>query len=244
MSEPKPDGGLRELLSDTIDATNQVLQSLAGVAIGNDDAGYLWKWAFFYLVLAADLADSALALADGAHNRALLILRRVMFEHMVRFRYYRQHPDVARAHLDDYEPRTKLFQSQIDDPGLKLILDPAFDPKKHDRKRRGFDGILKAVFPKKSNDWYRRFYAYPSSLMHGDALISMDILEVRPDGTFTVHGASRRQNTEEILCNYVAMFVGLLVDATQQLGAGTDKATRLRARLDAVREGLGIAPDD
>lgn len=73
------------------------------------DDGYLWRWSFIYLVLAYDLADSALALSDGRHNRALLILRRVMFEHMTRLKFYRQRPDIVRAHLDDFTPRARLF---------------------------------------------------------------------------------------------------------------------------------------
>lgn len=244
MSEQKPASNLRDLLSDVIEETNAVLSSLSGVRICNDDAGYLWRWAYLYLVLAADLGDSALVLADGSHNRALLILRRAMFEHMARFRYYRQHPDVARAHLDNFEPRAKLFQKEIDDPGLTLVLDPAFDESKHNQKRLGFDVIVKALFPGKSDDWYRRFYTYPSSLIHGDALVAMDMLEQNPDATFTVHATSRRQNTNEILYNYTAFFINLLLNATQQFGIGDDKATLLRRRLDAIRQALGIVADD
>lgn len=101
MEDVPVDGGLRNLLSDAIDEAEAVVTSLRGVAPPAGDEGHVWRWALMYLVLAYDLGGSALALSDGAHNRALLILRRSPFEHMTRLRYYRMHPEIVRAHPED-----------------------------------------------------------------------------------------------------------------------------------------------
>jgi hypothetical protein len=126
MDDVPIDGGLRNLLSDAIDEAEAVVTSLRGVAPPAGDEGHVWRWALMYLVLAYDLGGSALTLSDGSHNRALLILRRALFEYVTRLRYYRMHPEIARAHLEDFERLAKLFQRRIDDDAFQLILDPAF----------------------------------------------------------------------------------------------------------------------
>jgi len=244
MSKSCPADDVRDLLADTIEIATEILYSLRGVQIPDGDDGYLWRWAFFYLILATDLGNSALALANG-HDRTLLILRRIMFEHMVRLRFYRAHPVIARAHLDDFTPRAQLFWQRLGEDASKLILDPAFDEQNHDpaKRYRHFDQVLAAVFPKRSDDLYATYYTYPSALIHGDALASMDILELKPGGAWTVHVTSRRDNTDETLYNYVALFINLFIEATSQFGVGTDRATRLRERLDTVRVALGMQLD-
>jgi len=242
MEKSEDDAGLRVLLKDAIAEAEAMIEGLRGVAPPPGDDGYLWRWAFFYLVLSYDLADSTLTLSDGRHNRALLILRRVMFEHMIRLKFYRRRPDIARAHLDDFTPRAKLFQRRLKDDGLHIILDPAFDEALHDpqKKYRNFEIVLSEVLPEKADELYAQFYQYPSALIHGDAFASADIIEMQADDTVKVHGASRRSNTNETLYNYVAFFISLLEDASAQLGVGVDAIAALRERQDAARRGLGM----
>jgi hypothetical protein len=193
-------------------------------------------------VLASDFADSALALSDGHHNRALLVLRRMMFEYMTRLRFFRQRPDIARAHLDEFTPRVRLFQQRLTDNNFRIILDPAFEEALHDPQKhyRNFMTVLSEVFPNNAEDLYAQFYQYPSALMHGEALASADILELSDDGTWTVHHRSRRTNTNETLLNYLAFFVSLLEDGTAILNIRHEHVAKLRDRQQTVRQDLNM----
>ena len=242
MDKPEDDAGLRPLLADAVEVAETMIAGLRCAAPPAGDDGYLWRWSFFFLVLAYDLADSALVLSDGRHNRALLILRRVMFEHMTRLKFYRKRPEIARAHLDDFTPRARLFQRRLGDDGYQIIPDPAFDEALHDpqKKFRNFEIVLNKVFPEKADELYAQFYQYPSALIHGDAFASSDIIEMQADGKWKVHGSSRRTKTNETLYNYVAFFISLLEDAFAQLNVGSEAVAKLRERQDAVRRGLGM----
>jgi hypothetical protein len=203
----------------------------------------VWRWSFIYLVLTADLGDSVLALSDGRHNRAMLILRRAMFEHMIRLKFYRKNPSIARAHLEDFERLAKRFQRRLDDDGFQLVLDAAFNAAAHDPQHYSFEQILRDLNPELVSDAYARFYTYPSALLHGDALASMDVLERRGDGSWRVHGISRRHDTDrDILYNYVVFFIALLQDAMEHFGVNLERLVALRARLGDVRKSLGIDP--
>jgi hypothetical protein len=243
MDDVPSDGGLRDLLSDAIDEAEAVITSLRGVAPPAGDEGHVWRWALMYLVLGYDLGGSALALSDGSHNRALLILRRAIFEHMTRLRYYRMHPEIACAHLEDFERLAKLFQRRIDDDAFQLILDSAFNAAAHDRQKRNFEEIVKDVHSGHADDFYARFYTYPSALVHGDALAFMDVLEMHTDGTWELHGSSRRKNTDkDVLFNYVAFFIGVLQDALEQFGMDLAGVFALRQRLDSAGQALAMEP--
>lgn len=241
MTEPS-DSRLRELLADVADEAKEIIYDLRGVTAPAGDDGYVWRWAFFYVVLAYDLADSVLVLSDGSHNRALLILRRVMFEYMIRLKFFRKRPDVARAHLDDFTPRARLFERRLAETGFQIIPDPSFQEALHDpqKRYRSFEAVLDEVFPENADDLYAQFYQFPSALIHGDALASIDILEMRDDSSFTVHGMSRRYKTNEILYNYVAFFITLLEEACAVLNVHTDRVERLRQRREEVRQTLGL----
>lgn len=94
-----------------------------------------------------------------------------------------------------------------------------------------------------ADDFYARFYTYPSALMHGDALVFMDVLEMHSDGSRELHGSSRRKNTDkDILFNYVAFFIGLLQDALEQFGMDMAGVSALRQRLDRAGQALGMEP--
>jgi hypothetical protein len=165
-----------------------------------------------------------------------------MFEHMTRLKFYRKRPEAARAHLDDFTPRARLFQRRLGDDGYHIIPDPAFDEALHDpqKKVRNFEIVLNKVFPEKADELYAQFHQYPSALVHGDAFASSDIIEMQADGNWKVHGSSRRSNTNETLYNYVAFFISILEDASAQLNVGYEEIMKLRERQDAVRCGLGI----
>jgi hypothetical protein len=243
MGHEQPDGGLRDLLADAIEETNAVLASQRDVAIPEGDAGVLWRWAFLYLVLASDLAGTVYAIAEPGHDRAILILRRIMFEYMVRLRYYRQRIDIARNHLYDFERRAVLFQKRLAPQPIALILDPTFDQSSHKLINTNFDDILEALFSGRGSDLYANFYSYPSALIHGDAMAFCDVLEFTTEGTWTIHMKSRKDKTDETIYNYTAFFINLLFDATTIIGVGNDVVRRLHSRLDGIRAALGIEID-
>lgn len=238
------DGGLLELLADTISATNDILVGFKGRPIPDGDLGHLWRWAFIYLVLAADLGSSALELANGQNNRALLILRRCMFEHMVRFRFYRSRPEIARGRLFDFTKDIEKFQKRLGDEAFHVISDPTADHSTHKPDGMNFEQILRAVFPKNCDRLYAQFYSFPSALMHGTAMASVDIIEDTGDGQFRIHAVSRRGDTaRDILFNYVSFYRALLEDASDVLNLDSAAIRALRERQGETLAALGIEVD-
>jgi hypothetical protein len=108
---------LKELLADCIDECHAIIRAGARQLQSNADA--ILRWAVMYLVIDADLGETALQLCDGTtNNRALIILRRAIFEHAIRFRYFIRNPQVAEDRLHDFNALVKGF-----DEGLVAIRD-------------------------------------------------------------------------------------------------------------------------
>jgi hypothetical protein len=169
------------------------------------------------------------------------LLRRALFEHLTRLKYYRKHPNVARAHLEDFDRLAKLFHKRLDDDAFELLLDSTFNAPAHDRQARSFEEMVRDVFPSVADDFCARFYSYPSAILHGDSLVSSDVLELVRGATSRLHLTSRRQNTaKDVLYNYFAFFIGLLHETAIVLGSDPADIVTLQERLRDIRISVGI----
>ena len=235
------DGGLRALLSACCTEASSLVEATAGVPTPDGDDGYLWRWALLYLVLAADFGESVLELANGSHNRALLVLRRIPFEYMVRLKYYCKYPEVARADLDDFHRQASKFKERLPPGAFDFIADPSFDPTTHKKPDKNFELILKDVLPDRASELYAQFYSFPSALVHGLALAFIDITSLDSETTVTLHQKSSRTDVNrDVLYNFCAFFVALLADAAHLLGMGKQRTVSLHSRLLEAARTLGI----
>lgn len=213
------DAGLRQSLERTTLALDDVLEELL-LLLSNDqvvpEGLNLLRWAIMYIVVLRDLSKSALLLLnDGGHSRAVIMLRRVAFEYHIRFRFFLMHPDHASTAMGEFEDISAKFAQRV--PGqITFIQDPNFDRERFDdasKPYRHFETICKEVHGENAQRFYAHFYAYPSFLLHGNVMMSMDVL--KGDEPQAVHLDSARPFTNEIAGNLIVFLLDLAGDVVR-----------------------------
>jgi hypothetical protein len=178
----------------------------------------LLRWAVLYVVVLRDVSRSAaLLLNDGRHSRAALMLRRVVFEYHTRFRFLRMHPEHASTAMDEFQERSERFAKRIGSEDVTFVYDANFDRERFeeaDKPYRNFEAICNAVYGQKAQEYYARFYSYPSSLLHGDVMMSMDVLKLEGD-RWEIHLDSGRPFTNEIAGNLIVFLLDFAGDVVR-----------------------------
>jgi len=239
------DKGLKRSLRQIIEIYGAIRQELAERVPASKEALLLWRWAMFYVVVMEDVGNSAdRLLVDGKRSRAALMLQRAAFEYYTRFHYYWSHPEHAKTAMDDYNPKMELFADRIGPDDITLIGDPNFDRAAHDaakKPHKHFDQVCRDVYgADKWAEQYARFYSYPSALLHGDATMSMDVLELT-DGRWFLHLDSRRPFTNEMGGNLIVSLLDLAGDVCHAFDlALLPRLKAIGADFNAARRRLGI----
>lgn len=247
---PALDADLYNLLEDTNEALYDTCQDVCRYRPKAGAEETLWRWCVMLAALMHDISTSASSLAFHDYRRALLIMRRLVFEYLIRFEFYRRHPDAAEQHMLDYFPRADLFFRRLDDPGadrrfVEMVRQTSQAQTKRPRERWDrFDQMLAAVIPSKAEEWYARYYMFPSALIHGEALCSVDLLEQLPDKSIRLHVESRQTQLNEIVFNLV-WFVLRFEKTTVKIFSlkSGDRVDALDVRLNDLAPKLGIERD-
>jgi len=238
------DKDLRNLFAKCIHLLSELTALIMAKPPGTGEDRFVRIWAIIYTVLGADVSNSSLVLCDSnVHNRVLLILRRTVFEYWIRFWFYSTHLGDAKLHVDEFNIVATKFKEHIDDPEMTIVLDPSFDETAHPRLGHfgQFFNILKEMLPDRAEALYKRFYSYPSSLLHGDAFSSTDIMELLPDGTGKLHASSRRIYTNEIIDNHVLFVMKLAGLVSEHCASEMTQSIESLAKEHAIiRKSLGI----
>jgi hypothetical protein len=247
---PALDARLYNLLEDTNEVLSDVCQEVSVFKPQPGCEEMLWRWCLMLGVLMHDISTSAASLAFHDYRRALLIMRRLVFEYCIRYEFYRRHPDVAEQHILDYFPRADLFFRRLNDPAtntqFRAMIEQATQSQvKRSRNRWDqFEHMLADVMPQKADEWYAAYYMFPSALIHGEALSSLDLLEQLDDGSIKLHTESRRTQLNEIVFNliwFVLRFEKSTVQAFHLRSA--PRVDELDGRLNALAPPLGIVQD-
>lgn len=174
-------------------------------------------------------------------------MRRLVFEYCIRHRFYLQHPDVADQHLHDYFRKADTFFVRLGDPSAdKRFLDAVHQEaqKRGKRKKDKWDNFYDIVADQNSrlaDEWYARFYTFPSALMHANALCSLDLLEKVDDDTVQLHMESRLSNVSQIVYNLIWFVLGFIRTCNQTFSLGQELILRsFDDRLAAVADRLGL----
>ena len=136
------------------------------------------------------------------------MLRRVAFEYFTRFRFLAMKPEHATTAMGQFEEESEKFADRV--PGqVTFIQDPGFDRARFEdapKPYRNFKTICDEVHGERGPECYAHFYAYPSFLLHGNAMMSMDV--VKSDGDQQkVHLTSPRPFTNQIAENLVTFLL-------------------------------------
>lgn len=213
------DGGLKETLERVPPAFILLLNELL-VCIGEDqqesDGLNLMRWAVLYATVLRDLSRSAIVLLnDGSHSRAAIMLRRVSFEYFTRFQFMHMHPEHATTAMGDFRKKSEVFEKRVGSDQVTFTQDPNFDLDRYQANSKAFpnfEGICNEVHGERGQAYYALFFSYPSALLHGDAMMSMDVLKT-DTGKQRVYLDSARPYTNEIAGNFIAFTLGLALDA-------------------------------
>ena len=248
----KFDAGLRKVFKRAIGLLNVLLDDVLAISgPAHGERKYLGNWAIFYGVVVRDICESiAKLLADGRHTRAVLMLRRSVFEYTTRYAYYRKHPNRSKRALDDWYRLLTVFISEVPAAASSLggaPADPEFDELAHEPFKDAFKEIMEDIYGKEaSSEMYATLYRIPSSLLHGSALITWDILS--PSGASSPVGAqipnihldSRRPFTNQFGANLIIVMLEFLQHVNDALGFSRKSAIdELRCALDAARKRIG-----
>lgn len=170
---------------------NELLAILEKDDSDDEDGLNLLRWALMYVVALRDVSRSAtLLLEDGSHNRTVVMLRRVAFEYRTRFRYYWTRPGHATTAMELFRRESLLFEKRIGSDMVMFVQDPNFDEERHAVASKGyprdFAAMCDLVYGTEAQHYYASFYSYPSSLLHGHALMSMDVFQTatEPQGVY------------------------------------------------------------
>lgn len=229
------DDGLEHILEQTTGAFTSILNELLALVERDNVESHrvnLLRWAIMYAVVLRDLSRSAtLLLRDGSHTRAALMLRRVAFEYFTRFRFFQMYPENATTAMGEFETQSARFASRV--PGqVTFIQDPKFDYEHFEdapKPYQNFKAICDAVHGEHAPECYAHFYSYPSFLLHGGVMLSMDVLKFDGDQQ-GIHLDSPRPFTNQIVGNLIVFLLEFAGDVV-----GTfDMATQ------SVREELAV----
>jgi hypothetical protein len=212
---------------------------------GDDDAR--WRWTLIIGALLHDVSTTASSLAFHDYRRALLIMRRLVFEYCIRHRFYLQHPDVASRSLNDYFREADRFFTRLNDPQSdKAFIDGVRQEaikrgKRPEDKWDNFYNVVADQNSRKADEWYAAFYTFPSALIHASPLCSLDLFERREDGSIRLHMESRHANVNQILYNVIWFVIGFLraCDQTYSLGRYDNVAT-FELRLYSIADRLEV----
>ena len=227
------------------------IAELFDVEAPESDRVSLLRWALMYAVVLRELSSSAtLLLKDGSNSRAALMLRRVAFEYFTRFRFYMTHPEHATTAIGEFEAESERFAKRV--PGqVTFIQDPDFDYERFEdaeKPYRQFKTVCDEVFGKEAAEFYAHHYAYPSFLLHGNVMVSMDVLKSDTEQQ-SVHLGSPRAFTNRIASNLIAFlleFEGDVVSTFDMrcLRLRNEIAVRFKQRRQALRLHPTINPDE
>ncbi len=206
----------------------------------------LMRWAIMYAVVLRDIGRSAAnLLSDGSHSRAALMLRRAMFEYRTRFRLFVIDPSQASTAMDEFHDLGRKFERRV--PGqVTFIRDPNFKQDRYDAARRkypNFSAICDAVYGGDAPEYYAHFYSYPGSLLHGDAMLSMDILKVDGDQE-GVHVNSARPFTNQIGGNMLVFLLDFSGDVCRSLDLPSRRVVEVIGKeFNDRRRAIGLLED-
>ncbi len=248
-AQPEPlDAQLLAVLTSCSHVLDQSLSELVALPKQPTPASQtLHVWAITYCATLRDVSSSLAALLEtGRNNRSALILRRVIFEYFIRFRFFQNNADQARIALEDGTPEMKKFARRLwDDEALTIHEDPTFDLKKHrstDKLHKHFYRVVGQVLSLDDTERaYARFFMHPSWLAHGSAASTIDVLAVNR-GKREVHVLSTRR-TQEIGYNSAAFLISFLEDVCSAFQLETASlVSGLRAEQAAAATALQIEP--
>jgi hypothetical protein len=214
------DDGLRKSLERTTRAFSPIINELLVLireTLESDSLNVL-RWALLYAVVLRDLSRSAtLLLNDGGHSRAALMLRRVAFEYHTRFRFFLLHPELASTAMNTFQKESQKFAKRVGPDVVTFIYDPNLDDEElraAAKWKRDFKEICDEVHREKAQEQYAHFYSYPSYLLHGNVMMSMDVLKTdsEPKG---VHLDSARPFTNQIAGNLIVFLLDFASDVVR-----------------------------
>jgi hypothetical protein len=244
--EPLDEGLLRSLERTSQAFSSLVAELLVFIKEAKDepDAVNVLRWALMYAVVLRDLSRSSLLLlSDGGHSRAALILRRAAFEYRTRFRYFLMHPELASTAMHTFEKESKKFAERVGPNQVTFVYDPNIDEeqlKTAQKWKLDFKTICDEVCGEKADELYGHFYSYPSFLLHGSVLVSMDVLKSDGDPQ-GVYLTSARPFTNQIAGNLLVFLLEFAGDVVQtfdlQSRAHIDE---LVVEFNGARDRLGV----
>jgi hypothetical protein len=239
------DGGLKRSLRRATELLGSIRTQLALAVPEQDESRLnLWRWGMLYAVILRDISRSAdRLLVDGKHSRAVTVLRRIAFEYYTRFHYLAKHQEYAKTAMDDYNAKMKQFQKRVGRQNITLVPDPHFDEAAHktaEKPYNKFYAVCSDVYGDSCDERYARFYSYPSALLHGDATMSIDVLEL-VDNRWQVHLDSHRAFTNEIAGNLIVFFLDFASDVCTLFDLkGLSDVRNAGVEFNRVRKRLGI----
>lgn len=242
------DSDMYGLLEDCNESLHEQCAAIGQFKPNPGDDTTLWRWTLMIGALLYDVSTSASSLAFHDYRRALIIMRRLVFEYCIRHRFYLQHPDVADRHIQDYFWKADSFFTRLGDPNgdqrfIEAVRQEAQKRGKRDTdKWDNFFNIVADQNSLKADEWYARFYVFPSALIHANPLCSLDLLEKVDENTIRLHMESRRADVNEIVYNLIWFVLGFVrtCDRTFSLGQNSLLQT-YDDRLAAVADRIGLS---